>query len=190
LVWESFALVVTLVVAYAVLGDARTSLKLTLIAQGIKVLLFWGHERIWMRVKWGKVQPTKPRPPLPDVHVNGKPVPAISPMFLFDLKDATFNDKVLFAADFVHDENVYKKLSVVLVTDCGVFNCHVNEFGGELEHGELFKVKWPAISFERTTILFKVFITCGTLKMVEVNQLSNICLLKDEQIRLEYRLEK
>lgn len=55
LVWESFALVVTLTVAYAVLGDARVSLKLTLISQGIKVVFYWWHERLWGGIRWGKI---------------------------------------------------------------------------------------------------------------------------------------
>lgn len=54
LTWESFALVITLIVAYAVLGDVRMSLKLTFISQGIKVFFFWWHERIWHQIRWGK----------------------------------------------------------------------------------------------------------------------------------------
>lgn len=54
LTWESFALVITLIVAYAVLGDVRMSLRLTLISQGIKICFFYLHERAWHRVRWGK----------------------------------------------------------------------------------------------------------------------------------------
>lgn len=52
--WESFAFVVTLLIAYIMLGDVRVSLKLTIVAQGIKTVFFYIHERIWHQISWGK----------------------------------------------------------------------------------------------------------------------------------------
>jgi uncharacterized membrane protein len=43
----------TTAVSYAMTGSARMAMLLGSADFVLKVLLFWGHERVWARVRWG-----------------------------------------------------------------------------------------------------------------------------------------
>lgn len=53
--WRIIALVVTLLVSFIWLQEWTTSLALALTANGIKVMLYYLHERGWNQLNWGRV---------------------------------------------------------------------------------------------------------------------------------------
>ncbi len=53
--WRIIALIVTLLVSFIWLQEWTTSLALALTANGIKVLLYYLHERGWNLLSWGRV---------------------------------------------------------------------------------------------------------------------------------------
>jgi uncharacterized membrane protein len=52
--WEGISFVITTIAVYLWYGNWITSIKFSLILTLIKALLFFVHERIWKRFKWGK----------------------------------------------------------------------------------------------------------------------------------------
>jgi len=59
IIWEFISFLLTLVLVFIVYGDFPTSLKFTLGLTIIKVPLFFFHERIWKKVRWGKLKDKK-----------------------------------------------------------------------------------------------------------------------------------
>ena len=55
--WRVIALVVTIVVVYAYSGDIKGSLVIGISANFLKMIFYYAHERIWNRIKFGRVQP-------------------------------------------------------------------------------------------------------------------------------------
>lgn len=53
--WETIAFIITMFVTYLYLKSFSESLWLTSILFFIKIGFFFGHERLWHRIKWGKV---------------------------------------------------------------------------------------------------------------------------------------
>ncbi len=54
IVWEGFAFILTLAAVYMVYGDIGSSAIFTLELTAVKMVLFFAHERIWKKIKWGK----------------------------------------------------------------------------------------------------------------------------------------
>jgi len=54
LVWESISFVVIFIVVYLIYGDVKTSFIFSIGLTSIKSVLFFIHERIWKKIKWGK----------------------------------------------------------------------------------------------------------------------------------------
>ena len=52
--WETIAFIITLFAIYLVYGNFLVSLKFSLILTIIKIFLFFVHERIWKKIRWGK----------------------------------------------------------------------------------------------------------------------------------------
>jgi adenylylsulfate kinase len=55
IVWEIISFILTLIVVYLLYKNILVSLKITLILTAIKIPLFFIHERVWKRIKWGKI---------------------------------------------------------------------------------------------------------------------------------------
>jgi len=53
-VWEAFSFVITFVAVYFFYGDIDFSIKFSLGLSLVKVLLFFIHERVWKKIRWGK----------------------------------------------------------------------------------------------------------------------------------------
>ena len=53
--WELIAFIITLIAVYLVYGDIKMSIKFTLILTVIKILFLYLHERVWKKIKWGKI---------------------------------------------------------------------------------------------------------------------------------------
>ena len=52
--WRVIAFFVTLVVVYAITEEATLSIKVAAIANLVKTILYYLHERIWNRLHWGR----------------------------------------------------------------------------------------------------------------------------------------
>jgi uncharacterized membrane protein len=54
--WESFSFILTLIVSYMVVGDAGEATELTVILFVLKVVFLFLYERMWHKIKWGKIK--------------------------------------------------------------------------------------------------------------------------------------
>ena len=59
IVWRIIGIFLLGAIAYLVTGDWAAMTLITLIFHGIRVIMYYWHERIWERVKWGKVYKRK-----------------------------------------------------------------------------------------------------------------------------------
>ncbi|MCQ9205033.1 MAG: DUF2061 domain-containing protein [Omnitrophica bacterium] len=55
--WRVIAFLVTIIVVYAYSRDIKESLVVGVTANSIKIFLYYAHERIWNRIKFGRVEP-------------------------------------------------------------------------------------------------------------------------------------
>lgn len=44
----------TTAISFAVTGSAKTAMLFGSMEVTVKVILFWAHERLWARVRWGR----------------------------------------------------------------------------------------------------------------------------------------
>ena len=56
LTWRVIALVTTIVVVYIYSGKAKESVVIGLIANFLKMLFYYVHERVWNRIVFGKIK--------------------------------------------------------------------------------------------------------------------------------------
>lgn len=81
IVWRICATLITLAVVYAFTGNIGQSSGITLVAAALSMAAYYGHERIWNRIVWGRIPPPEPfkYPPPTKVYFDpsifgGKPV--------------------------------------------------------------------------------------------------------------------
>jgi len=60
--WRVIATFVTTIVVWVISGEISMALFAGLSDSLIKIVLFWGHERIWQTVRWGRYPPSKSSP--------------------------------------------------------------------------------------------------------------------------------
>lgn len=53
-VWETLSLIITFIAVYLVYGNLALSIKFSLALSVVKIVIFFAHERIWKKIKWGK----------------------------------------------------------------------------------------------------------------------------------------
>jgi adenylylsulfate kinase len=53
-VWETITFIITLFAVYLIYGDFLSSLKFAFALTVFKILLFFVHERLWKKIRWGK----------------------------------------------------------------------------------------------------------------------------------------
>ncbi len=58
--WRIIATFVTTVVVWLISGEISLALFAGASDSLVKIGLFWGHERIWQRILWGRVYPYSP----------------------------------------------------------------------------------------------------------------------------------
>lgn len=56
LIWELIAFFITFIAVYITFGDFKTSLGFSFVLTLIKALIFFVHERVWKKIKWGKIK--------------------------------------------------------------------------------------------------------------------------------------
>lgn len=52
--WETFSFFLTVLITFMYTGSVRTSIELTSICFGVKIIFFFLHERLWHQIRWGK----------------------------------------------------------------------------------------------------------------------------------------
>lgn len=55
--WRVIAMVITALVAWFLTGEFAIALEIGLLDTLIKVGVYYGHERAWLRVPYGKMKP-------------------------------------------------------------------------------------------------------------------------------------
>ena len=60
--WRVIATLVTTFVVWLISGEIGMALFAAASDSLVKIGLFWGHERMWQRVQWGRVMPPKSSP--------------------------------------------------------------------------------------------------------------------------------
>jgi len=60
--WRFVATMVTTVVVYIYSGELAAAAIVGSIDALAKILLYWGHERIWQQISWGRIIPTVSSP--------------------------------------------------------------------------------------------------------------------------------
>jgi len=60
--WRLIATVVTTFVVYIYSGELTVAAIVGSIDAVAKIILFWGHERIWQQIHWGRISPTVSSP--------------------------------------------------------------------------------------------------------------------------------
>ncbi|MDR4495347.1 MAG: DUF2061 domain-containing protein [Nitrospirales bacterium] len=58
--WRIIATLVTTVVVWLISGEVSMALFAGASDSLVKIGLFWGHERIWQRILWGRIYPYSP----------------------------------------------------------------------------------------------------------------------------------
>jgi len=54
LVWRIIGIIILGIVTYVVTGSWKDVGIITIIFHGIRVVLYYYHERIWEKIKWGR----------------------------------------------------------------------------------------------------------------------------------------
>ena len=53
--WRIFALLITIIVSFAILGSWSVSIAIGILSNLLKTLFYYIHERLWERTNWGKM---------------------------------------------------------------------------------------------------------------------------------------
>ena len=76
--WRSLATMSTIAIVYAFTGKAALSLGVGAVEVAVKLLLYYGHERLWNGIGWGKL-----RHPLAGLAVDRE----LEPAHLAEIRD-------------------------------------------------------------------------------------------------------
>jgi len=87
LVWRIIGIVLLGVIAYCITGNLKEMTIITILFHGIRVILYYYHERIWEKVTWGKLLH-----PLSDLPVREKPSPEDLKIIAGKLKELGYMD--------------------------------------------------------------------------------------------------
>ncbi|MEC4672554.1 MAG: DUF2061 domain-containing protein [Nitrospirota bacterium] len=60
--WRVFATIVTMVVVWFYTGELSDAALVGFTDASVKIVLYWGHERVWQQIRWGRIFPTVSSP--------------------------------------------------------------------------------------------------------------------------------
>ena len=60
--WRVLATMVTTIVVYLYSGELVAAAIVGSFDALAKIVLYWGHERLWQRITWGRILPTVTSP--------------------------------------------------------------------------------------------------------------------------------
>ena len=67
IVWRVIGIVLLGVISYLITGNRKEMTSITVLFHGIRVIMYYYHERLWERVSWGR-----PKHPLAELPVKGE----------------------------------------------------------------------------------------------------------------------
>ena len=70
ILWRVIGIVVLGTISYAITGNWKQMTLITVLFHSIRVVLYYYHERVWERIKWGRL-----KHPLSELPVKEKPSP-------------------------------------------------------------------------------------------------------------------
>ncbi|MFH1415400.1 MAG: DUF2061 domain-containing protein [Elusimicrobiota bacterium] len=85
--WRFIALIVLALVSYMITRSVEEMSLITVLYTAIQILLYFCHERLWEKIKWGKIEH-----PLSDLPVNRKPSPEDMKIVSKKLKELGYID--------------------------------------------------------------------------------------------------
>ncbi|MCJ7579232.1 MAG: DUF2061 domain-containing protein [Candidatus Aminicenantes bacterium] len=56
IVWRIFGVVILMAISWLVTHDMKEMTLITILFHGIRVILYYFHERAWERIRWGRVK--------------------------------------------------------------------------------------------------------------------------------------
>ena len=56
--WRAFATIITTVVAYLLTGELLFAVEIGALDTAAKLLMYYLHERVWLRIPYGKIEST------------------------------------------------------------------------------------------------------------------------------------
>ena len=56
LIWEFISFLIVIVAVYIVYGNLTMSIQFSIVLTIVKIPIFFLHERIWKKIKWGKIR--------------------------------------------------------------------------------------------------------------------------------------
>jgi adenylylsulfate kinase len=59
LIWEFISFIVVILAVYFVYGNLTMSVQFSIVLTLVKIPIFFLHERIWKKIKWGKIRNKK-----------------------------------------------------------------------------------------------------------------------------------
>jgi len=54
LTWRILGIIILWAIAWTFTNDLESTTIITVIFHGIRVILYYYHERLWLKIKWGK----------------------------------------------------------------------------------------------------------------------------------------
>lgn len=66
IVWRIIGIVLLLIICFFITKDLKEMTIITILFHGIRMVMYYIHERIWLKIKWGRI-----KHPLEDIHVKG-----------------------------------------------------------------------------------------------------------------------
>ena len=87
IVWRIIGIVLLGIISYLVTGNIKDMTLITVLFHGIRLVMYYFHERLWERISWGKL-----KHPLSDLPVNEKPSPGDMKIIADKLKELGYID--------------------------------------------------------------------------------------------------
>jgi len=87
IVWRILGIVILLAVSWFVTHNWKEMTIITIIFHGVRVILYYFHERVWERIHWGRI-----KHPLSNIPVNKELTPEDLKIIQNQLKELGYMD--------------------------------------------------------------------------------------------------
>jgi len=87
IIWRVIGIVLLGAIAYFITGNWKEMTMITVLFHGIRVIMYYYHERVWEWISWGRL-----KHPLSDLSVNRKPTPEDFKIIAEKLKELGYMD--------------------------------------------------------------------------------------------------
>ena len=87
IVWRILGIIILGLISFLVTGSWKQMTVITVLFHGIRVILYYLHERIWLRISWGTI-----KHPLARLPLNREPTPEDFKIIEQKLRDLGYID--------------------------------------------------------------------------------------------------